>query len=368
MTPLIRIVAVIIALGAFNATVLPSPKQQSQANDPYPLIETASTLYHQQKFEEALAKCSEASKLNPKDYRPRALAGFIYEAQYKFKSASEAFADAIRLKPDVREIYLAKAEADNFRNAHEEAVAAARKATEIAPDYAEAFSVLGYLLQYSDKERAEAISALQTAIKLKPTLPQPYNVLGQLFLESKDEKRAEETFRKGMEVDPNHVAGRFALGRLLVKQGKLAEARQLWNGRTSDADNIHPQFIQLLTRAENLKHATDALAQKPNDPDALVDMGLAVMDGDNWVVDGRQKRALVYFQKALQRKPNFARAQYGIVKAYIQGVGPNDETKIIDRELAKLRRLDPKLAAEMDEYRKTYVSGLVADPSVKVDQ
>lgn len=97
-------------------------------------------------------------------------------------------------------------------------------------------------------------------------------------------------------------------------------------------------------------------------------MGRAVMDGDNWVVDGRQKRALVYFQKALQLKPNFARAQYAIVKAYIQGVSPNDETKIVDRELAKLRKLDPKLATEMDDYRKTYVSGLIADPSIKVDQ
>lgn len=227
--------------------------------------------------------------------------------------------------------------------------------------------MLGELLQFDVDTRAEAISALQTAIRLKPTLRQSYDILGNVLVEAKDEKGAEEIFRKGMEVDPKHMAGRFALGRLLVKQGKLAEARQLWDARTSDEDNTYPQFIQLLTRAENLKKATDELAQNPNDPGALVDMGLAVMDGDNWVIDGRQKRALVYFQKALQLKPDFARAQYGIVKAYIQGVGPKDETKTVDRELAKLRKLDPKLATEMDEYRKTYVSGLIGTP-VKVDQ
>jgi tetratricopeptide (TPR) repeat protein len=67
-----------------------------------------------------------------------------------------------------------------------------------------------------------------------------------------------------------------------------------------------------------LKRATDGLAQKPNDPDALIEMGMAVMDGDFWVVDGRQKRAIEYFRRALTLKPNYARAQYSIVKAYIQ--------------------------------------------------
>lgn len=368
MTQLTRIVAIVVVLGAFNTIGLPSAKQQAQSNDSDALFRAAYTLYRQQKYDEALVKCTEASRLNAQDVRPHVLFGLIYDGQRKFKSASDAFANAIRLKPDARELYLLKAEADRFGNAHGEAVAAARKATEIDPNYAEAFSMLGDLLQNDDERRTEAIIALQTAIKLKPTLAEPYNILGNILLESKDEKTAEEIFRKGMEADPNHMAGRFALGRLLVKQGKLAEARQLWEARTSDEDNIYPQFIQELTRAENFKRVTDALAQKPNDPDALVDMGLAVMEGDNWVVDGRQKRALVYFQKALQLKPNFARAQYGVVKAYIQGVGPNDETKIVNRELAKLRKLDPKLAAEMDEYRKTYVSGLIADPSVKVDQ
>jgi len=165
------------------------------------------------------------------------------------------------------------------------------------------------------------------------------------------------------------MAGRFTLGRMMVKQGRLTEARQLWEGRTSDEDRTYPQFIELLKRAENLKRATDTLAKKPNDPNALVDMGLAVMDGDHWVVDGRQKRALVYFREALKIKSDFARAQYGICKAFIQGVdGSKDEKKIVDRELEKLRQLDSALAAEMDEYRKKYVSGLIADPSVKLDQ
>jgi tetratricopeptide (TPR) repeat protein len=344
-------------------------KQQTQNTEAEQVFRSALTLYRQGKYDEALAMCIKASSLDAGDYRPRALAGYVYAAQRKLKSASEAFAQAIGLQPKVRELYLAKAGVDRLRNAHQDALAVCRKAVEVDPNYAEAYAMLGDLLKFDKESRVEAISALRTAIKLKPTLVQPYDDLGQILESSHDEKGAEEVFRQGMGADPNHMAGRFTLGRMMVKQGRLAEARQLWEGRTSDEDRTFPQFIELLQRAENLKRATDTLAQKPNDPSALVDMGLAVMEGDHWVVDGRQKRALVYFRQALKIKPDFARAQYGICKAYIQGVdGGKDEKKTIDEELAKLRKLDSALAAELDEYRKKYVSGLIAAPSVKLDQ
>ena len=81
-----------------------------------------------------------------------------------------------------------------------------------------------------------------------------------------------------------------------------------------------------------------------------------------------QKRALAYFIEALRLRPNFAWAQYGIVKAFIQGVeGSKDEKKTVDRELVKLRQLNPKLADELEDYRKKYVGGLVGSP-VKLDQ
>jgi tetratricopeptide (TPR) repeat protein len=341
---------------------------QTQSSETDDLIRAALELYRQKKFDEALANLNKATALSPKDFRPLALSGYVYSAQWKLKSASEAFAGAIRLQPQQKELYLLKAQADDLRNAHEEALAACRKAIEVDPNYAEAYAMIGDLLKFDEKRSAEAIAALQTAIKLNPGLPQPYDALGGILESAKDERGAEGVFRQGMAADPKHMGGRFALGRLLVKQGRLSEARELWEGRTSDEDRIHPQFIELLKRAENLKRATDALAKNPQDPDALVDMGLAVMDGESWVVDGRQKRALVYFKEALELRPNFARAQYGICKAFIQGVdGSKDEKKTVDRELTRLRQLDPKLADELDEYRKKYVGGLVGTPA-KLDQ
>lgn len=342
--------------------------QQTQSSETDELIRTAYALYQQGQFDEALASLKKAAALSPKDFRPHALSGYLYAAQRKFKSASDAYAAALRLQPQQKEIYLAKVEVDVMRNAHEEALAACRKAIELNPQYAEAYAKLGELLQFNKKQRAEAIAALRTAIRIDPNLPTSYEILGGIQAYGNEEKEAGETFRKGMAVDPAHMVGRFELGRLLVKQGRLSEARELWDGRTSDEDRSSPHFIDLLKRAEGLKHATESLAKNPKDPEALIEMGMLVMEGESWVVDGRQERAIVYFKQALKQEPDSARAQYGICKAYIQIADTfPKESALLDREIAKLRKLDPKLAAEMEEYRKTYQGGLIGTP-VKTDQ
>ncbi len=335
-----------------------------QDNEVDNLLQVAIGFYREKRFDEALANCTKASKVDPNDHRPHVLTAYVHMAQMKMKSASEALATAIRLRPEAKELYLLKASIDSRRNAHEEALATSRKAVEIDPNYAEAYAMIGEILQWDEKRRAEAISALEMAIKINPRVLPAYEHLGQILERTKDDKRAEEVFRQGLATDPQRMNCRFALGRLLVKHGRLVEARELWAGRTSDRDDTFPRFIELLERAENLKRATEALGQNPNDPDKLIDMGLAVMEGDSWVIDDRQKRAIVYFRKALEIKPNYPRAQYAICKAYIQFA----EDKTIDRELAKLRKIDPVLAREMEEYRKKYVGGIISTGTVNVNQ
>ena len=340
-------------------------QQTAQANESDTLAQAAYELYQRGQFDEAVAKCLRAMALNPNDFRPHAIAGLVWMAQWKMKSASTEFAAVIRLQPQRKEFYVLKAKADISLGQIEEAIAGCRKAIELDPNFAEAYATIGEALEHNEKRQAEAISAYQAALKINPNLFPVYDSLGQLFSNMKEEKKAEEVYRQGMAADPKHMSGRFQLGRLLVKQGKLVEARQLWEGRTSDEDRIGPSFINLLTRAENLKRATETLAQKPNDPNALVEMGLAVMAGESWIVDGRQERAIVHFRKALAIQPGYVKAQYNIVKAMVQYLGKDD--KKLKQELAKLRQLDPALAKEMEDYRRTYEGGLIGTP-IKTDQ
>jgi tetratricopeptide (TPR) repeat protein len=287
----------------YAASVNPSPPSIESLQDVDALIQTALELYQKRQFSDALAQCANAKALSPDDFRAYAIAGLVWMAQWKMDNASQEFATAIRLQPQNKELYVFKARADANRGKTDEAIAAARKALEIDPNHAEAFAALGEALQMKSKREAEAIAAYQSALKLNPQLVDVYDSLGQIYLDVKDVKKAEEIFRQGMAADPQRMSGRFNLGRLLVDQGRLTEARQLWEERTSDEDRVRPTFITLLTRAENLKKASEALAQKPKDPEALVAMGLAVMDGDSWVIDDRQNRAIVYFRKALALQP-----------------------------------------------------------------
>jgi tetratricopeptide (TPR) repeat protein len=341
----------------------------NERDDIETLVKNAFELYKQKKYEEALAMCAKAQKLSPTDFRPNIIIGFIYFEQKKYKSASEEFGKSISLKPTVQG-YMFKASADEQNGDIEQAISSYRKAIELEPKLAEAYWAIGEILIKNEKRRDEAISAYQSAVKLNPQFNLNYEYLGENILNiEKDEKLAEYVFRKQIAADEKKMTGRFALGRLLVKQGRLKEARELWEGRTSDKDNTLPGFIIILTRAEKLKQATDELAKKPTDPEALLQMGFAVMDGDSWVSDGRQEKAIEYFKKALTLKPNFAPAHYGICKAYIEIASIfTDKNKDVDAELVKLKKLDAKLAQEIEEYRKIYFGGFKVASPVKPNQ
>ena len=70
-------------------------QEQTQSAEAATLFQIAFDLYRKGKFDEALANCTKAATRNPNDFRPHALAGYIYMEQMKMKSASEAFANVM---------------------------------------------------------------------------------------------------------------------------------------------------------------------------------------------------------------------------------------------------------------------------------
>lgn len=343
-----------------------APANEANAQN---LVVAANQFYKLKQYDRAIEVAKNAVVLLPKDHRPWAIIGNSYTAQWKMKSASEAYAKAAEINPGLKYLWYLKAFADRNRNAREESIAAAKKAIELDPNYAEAYIVLGQSLGMGSKDTKGALEAFRKAFKAKPELIQAAEEYGSELSYHGDEKGAEEVYRKSLASDPNGMACRFLLGRLLVKRGRLAEAREIWNGRKYDETNTFPLFITLLERAEKKKAAIDKLAANPEDAQALFEMGIIEMDGESWVVDDRQKRAIKYFKKALVKKPDFVQAQYTICKAYVQIADTDkDANPDLDRELAALRRMDPKMAGEIEEYRKTYSGSIKGFSALPVDQ
>lgn len=325
------------------------------------LIRDAIKLYEERKHHEALAKCIKAAALRPNDHRPHIVSGYVYLAQGKMKEASDAFAKAVALDPQNAKFHFLHAHALRMSNARDDAMISVRKAIELDPSFAEAYLLLAGLHGLGKGDRKEQIAAYRKAIELKPGLAEAYRQLAMILSVTGDEKGAEEIHRKSLAMDPKNDTLRFDLGRLLVKLGRLKEARELWEGRTGDKDKTYPNFILLLERAEKREAAKANLAKNPNDPEALLQMGLLVMDGESWVVDGRQERAIEYFKKALAIDPKFAKAQLAIVKAWVEIADTYEKKAIhVDEELAKLKAMDASLVAEAEAYRRAYSGGLKA--------
>ncbi len=316
--------------------------------------------YNDKKYDEMLATADQAARLRPKDPRPHAMSGYANIAKWNLAPASANFAKAIELAPKHADYYYQKARADRFRNAREEGVATVRKAIELRPDHAESYMLLADLLNIGAKTYDEQVSLLRKAIAMKPTLYRAYQDLARALVSTDDIKGAEEILRKGLELDKDKSTF-YDLGRLLVKQGRLVEARELWKQKPNSEDNTFPNFETVLVRAEQFAAAKAALDKNPNDPEANVVFGTMTMEGDHWVIDGRQEKALVYFNKALSIKPDMVQAQYQKCRAYVQIAAHKSEDKLVrqnlDKAIEKLRSMDPKLADEIVEYRKTYRSG-----------
>jgi predicted O-linked N-acetylglucosamine transferase (SPINDLY family) len=107
---------------------------------------------------------------------------------------------------------------------HAEAVAAFRKATELKPDFALAYSNLGVALG-EQKRHAEAVAAFRKAIALQPDYASAYVGLGIVLVAQKRPAEAVAAFRKATELLPNRPAIRNSLRhaeRLLALEEKLS--------------------------------------------------------------------------------------------------------------------------------------------------
>ena len=152
-------------------------------------------------------------------------------------------------------------------------------------------SLIDAYIQSSQNEKA--ISYLNTAIAQKPSDSQLYHVLGIVYETGiKDYAKAEETFKKALEVNPESVESMSALGRIYYNQAvnKQGEANMI---------NDSKKYQEELTIAKDLF-----------------------------------KQALPYFQKAHEMKPSESEYMVALRGIYYNlNMGP--ELEAIEAEMNK---------------------------------
>ena len=150
-----------------------------------------------------------------------------------------------------------------------------------------------FLMSFQSSQNEKAISYLNTAIAQKPSDSQLYHALGIVYETGiKDYAKAEETFKKALEVNPESVESMSALGRIYYNQAvnKQGEANMI---------NDSKKYQEELTIAKDLF-----------------------------------KQALPYFQKAHEMKPSESEYMVALRGIYYNlNMGP--ELEAIEAEMNK---------------------------------
>lgn len=111
---------------------------------------------------------------------------------------------------------------NDYKAAEEEVL----EAIKINPDYAEAYSDLGFIYVKLGRND-EAKKALLTAINLDPDNEDAYNNLGMLYMKEDDFDGAECLFRKAISVYPPDFNPHSNLGVVYFKKGMYEEAEKV---------------------------------------------------------------------------------------------------------------------------------------------
>ncbi len=145
----------------------------------------------------------------------------------------------------------------------EDAVAAFQKAAALHPGYADAHNNLGSVLQELGRID-EAIAAYRAAIAAQPALATAHNNLGAALQAKGQLDAALESYRQAAALDPGSAAAYFNIGNALQAQKRLADAEAAYReaiARDPGYAAAHINRARVLFRWGRLPEAVDLLEQ-----------------------------------------------------------------------------------------------------------
>ncbi len=195
----------------------------TQAN-PADLIKQAEADFINGKFSEAITNCEEAVLVKP-DAVTYQIMG---KARVKINQVDEAIAayqKALKVKPDLAEVYVSLGSLHFQQQQPEAAIAAYQKAIEIAADLKDAYrSLVQVWLDLGKVDEGEELS--YNALIQHPSwaTPQEFCTLGRGLVEEGKVKQGITCFQQAIELDSKLSEAYYSLGEIFDSQQKWDEA------------------------------------------------------------------------------------------------------------------------------------------------
>jgi tetratricopeptide (TPR) repeat protein len=133
------------------------------------------------------------------------------------------FADeAVAMNPSLPQAHFAVGQIRLFQRRHAQAIHAAERAIEVSRNYADAYALLAWTLNYAGRPN-KALSALAEATRLNPRPPASYlEILGEIYFAQDRYEDSSATFQSVLEINPGYLRARLwsaaALGRAGLKE------------------------------------------------------------------------------------------------------------------------------------------------------
>ena len=152
-----------------------------------------------------------------------------------------------------------------------------------------------------------AIAKFNEAAASMPNCADCYYNIGISYLQKKDEKQAEEAFKKALEMKPDYGEAATALATLYNNQKRFDEAAAMsakaaaGGGGGGSADAIYNQGIILWNQgkiAEAKGKFEEAIKADPNHADSHYQVGMALLN------EGKLPEAVAMFEKYLSLAPS----------------------------------------------------------------
>ncbi|MDY7093649.1 MAG: tetratricopeptide repeat protein [Acidobacteriota bacterium] len=264
------------------------------------------------KYEEArkYVELADTGNQHPdqEDWELRYNAGVLQLEAGNPEAARQSLEQARRLAPGESRVHDQLGQAYAALGELPAALGAGRKAVELDPASAPAWSNLAALLSASGDATAAA-EAARTALGLEPDLAEAHNNLGNALFDLGRFAAARNSYQRALELRPEHLDARLNLGLVLGQLGSLSDASEVFEA---------------------------VLAARPGDPQALVGRGKTHLGA------GRLAPALADFRAATAADPGSLEAWELLARSLITAGRLEESNQVLRQAMGALPD-DPRL-------------------------